>query len=436
MAGRKRVSVAVATGVGIGAIVGAGIFVLSGSVIALAGSAWLSISAFVLVGIIAMLVALELGELGSIFPNSTGSSYSYVYNAFGKGAGFVTGLMMYFSYSAGVAVIALGFGSYLAGMLGLASGFYPAVLGIILVLALAIVNLLGIKKAAGLDFLLVLVKICILIAFAAFAAFYAYSKGPSNFFSVSSASGGSTGNLLAAGITLFFAYTGFQSISTFTSKIKGGAKGAARAIILSVAISMLVYVMVVVALLLLAPASSYTVGMADPLAFALKNAAAPSLLLIAVGIGALVATASATLSWLLTASRVMYQIGADGLIPRSLSVYDRKRDVASNATILSAVIGMLMLLLLGNIYVIASIANFGLLFTYLMMSLALLHFIRHGRRGTFRMPFGTFLSLITIAALVLFLYGLSVYSLLAGGAVAILLIIIYVSGVKRRPPFK
>jgi APA family basic amino acid/polyamine antiporter len=100
------ISVKVATAVGLGAIIGAGIFVLSGTAIALAGSA--ALIAFVIVGIIALIVALELGELGSIMPQAEGGSYSYAYEAFGSELGFITGIMLYFAYASSIAPIALG----------------------------------------------------------------------------------------------------------------------------------------------------------------------------------------------------------------------------------------------------------------------------------------------------------------------------------------
>ena len=109
----------VATSVSLGAIIGAGIFVLSGTAIAIAG--FDSLIAFLLVGGVALAVAFQSGELGSIMPNVKGSSYSYAYAAFGSEMGFITGIMLFFSNSTAISVIALGFGSYLASFLGFRS---------------------------------------------------------------------------------------------------------------------------------------------------------------------------------------------------------------------------------------------------------------------------------------------------------------------------
>ena len=113
----QSIGMAVATAVGLGAIIGAGIFTLSGTAIALAGG-W-ALFSFILVGLVAIVVSLEIGELCSIFPTLNGATYSYVYEAFGSELGFITGIFLYFSFASSNSVVALGFGSYLANLLQL-----------------------------------------------------------------------------------------------------------------------------------------------------------------------------------------------------------------------------------------------------------------------------------------------------------------------------
>jgi APA family basic amino acid/polyamine antiporter len=260
------ISVKVATAVGLGAIIGAGIFVLSGTAIALAGSA--ALIAFVIVGVIALVVALELGELGSIMPQAEGGSYSYAYEAFGSELGFITGIMLYFAYASSIAPIALGFGGYLTSLIGLSnSGVYPTVFAILLILVLAVVNILGVTKAAKADFGLVIIKIAILIIFIIFALIFALSHGAAvqtNF--NAGFQGTNIGSIFAASVVIFFAYSGFQTISTITKDVQGGGRGAAKAIVASVLISMVLYILVVIALLFFVPASQYNIY-SDPLSF-------------------------------------------------------------------------------------------------------------------------------------------------------------------------
>ncbi|BBG27550.1 amino acid permease [Sulfuracidifex tepidarius] len=112
---KEEISVPEAIAVGLGAIIGAGIFVLSGAAISLAGS--YSILAFLFIGALSVLVAMSLGELTTIFPHEKGSTYSYVFKAFGHELGLLTGIMVYFSFSTSISAVAEGFGSYLSSAL-------------------------------------------------------------------------------------------------------------------------------------------------------------------------------------------------------------------------------------------------------------------------------------------------------------------------------
>lgn len=417
----KGISAPVATAVGLGAIIGAGIFVLSGTALALAGPE--ALIAFVIVGVIALLIALQLGELGSIMPKAEGASYSYVYKALGSEMGFITGMLFYFSYATSISVVALGFGAYLSSVLGMQSSnsIYFAVA---LILVLAALNLFGIRKAAKADFLLVVIKLGILAIFIIFALIVAFAYGhfnPSNFTAYAQTSG--LAAIFSASVVIFFAYSGFQTISTLTPKIKGGASSAAKAILAAVSISMVVYILVALSLILLVPASSYTVS-GDPLSFALQSSGAPSYLFILIDIGALIATASATLAMILGSSRIMHQISVDHLLPRYLKKYDKRRDVASNAVLISTFIGVVMLFS-GNIFIIAAIANFGLIFSYIMSSISLMHFRRLGQNGTVAAPLYPYLSIISIIALLILMYGMPRESLLIGGVSIIVLLVVY-----------
>ena len=422
---KKDISVAVTMAVGLGAIIGAGIFVLSGTAVVLAGAD--ALIAFVLVGIVAFIIALELGELGSMMPDERGASYSYTYKAFGSELGFITGMMRYMALSTSISAIALGFGSYLSSILGFSVAVYSIPFAIALIAVLSVVNIFGVKKAAQADFALVTVKIAILLIFIAFAMFMAFSGGvhvsPVSF--AFNLSAGGMAGIFAASVAIFFAYSGFQSISTITDRIKGGAKGYVKALLGAVIISITIYVLVVIALLLLNPPSAYSLT-ADPLSFALTNSHAPTYLLLIVDIGALIATASATIAMILSSSRSLYQMSADGLLPRFLKKYDAKKDTAINGIIVSALIGVAMLFS-GNIYVIASIANFGLLFDYVIIGFDVMHFRRMKVRAPFRIPLYPYLPVIGIIAILAFFVGMPKEALVIGSVLVVLLLAAYYS---------
>ncbi len=353
----------------------------------------------------------------------TGASYSYVYEAFGSELGFITGLLLYFSYASSVSVVALGFGSYFASLLGLQVATTSYYFAIALIATLTLVNLRGIRKAARADFVLVIVKLAILLAVVGFAAFYFLRNGSATSFFSGGTPASDISGIFSASVAVFFAYSGFQAISTFVSQVKGGAGSAARAILYSVVISMVLYVLVAISLLVLVPAAKFVIN-ADPLSFALQATGAPRYLLVAVDVGALVATASASLAILLGSSRILYQIGLDGLLPKAMRAYDEKRDVAKNGLYISSVIGILMLFS-GNIFVIAAISNFGLLFSYLIASLALMHFRRLGRKGSFSVPLCPYLPAAAMVAILAFMFGMPQEALLFGVILLLSLMIAY-----------
>jgi APA family basic amino acid/polyamine antiporter len=422
MIDKKKISPVLATAVGLGAIIGAGIFVLSGTAIALAGAD--SLLAFIIVGIVAIIMAFEFGELGSIFPRLKGASYSYVYKAFGSELGFLTGIIKYFSYATSMSVISIGFGSYLASLLGMSVNIYAIPFAILLMVVLSVITLLGMKKAASVDFGMVIIKILVLLIFVGFAFFLAFSKGLFRLSNLSvSATQGTPGALFAATIVIFFAYSGFQTITTLTPRIRGGGRAAAKATIASVLISMAIYVAVVFSLMAMLPASSYSIN-GDPLSLALQQTHAPTWLLIVTDIGAMIATASATLAMLISGSMMLFQISDDHLLPKLFRSYDKKSDVARSGVVSSAIIGIIMLFA-GNIYVITSISNFGMLFAYLMTSFAVIHFRRRGVLGTFKTPLYPYVSVFAIVAILLFMFGMPKEALVIGVILVISLIIVY-----------
>ena len=419
---KNKVEVYVAAAVGLGAIIGAGIFVLSGTAIALAGS--FAIVAFALVGVLALIIALELGELGSLMPYVKGASYSYTYNALGSELGFITGMMRYMALATSIGAIALGFGSYLSSFLGLGLSTYAIPFAIILIFLISIVNMFGVKKAAQADFWLVIVKIGVLLLFIIFALLFAFSSKGSGLSNIQfNVSAGTLNGIFAAGVVVFFAYSGFQSISTLTDRIKGGSKGYVTAILSAVTISIVLYLLIAFALLLLLPQSSYKI-VADPLSYALKSAGAPNWLSVVVDIGALVATASATIAMILTSSRSLYQMSADRLLPKFFRKYNSRTDTAENGIIVSAIIGILVLFA-GNIYIIAAISNFGLMTNYLLIGLDVIHFRRRGVKSPFMTPLYPYLPILGIILLLAFFTGMPSEALLIGTVLILALLVAY-----------
>ncbi|ARM75264.1 APC family permease [Acidianus manzaensis] len=418
MASEGEVSFGQAIAIGLGAIIGAGIFVLSGTAIALAGS--LSLFAFIVIGILSLLISMQLGELSTIFPHAKGTTYSYAYEAFGHELGFLTGIMVYFSFATSIGAIADGFGAYITSVLGISKGF-SIIFSVILIIILTILNILGIQKAAEADFYLVIIKLSVLSVFIISAiilslrifSFSHFESKPSQIGVVP---------FFSSGISIFFAYTGFQVITSFADKVKGGVNKAAKAVILSVVISIIFYVLVALSMLFLVPASKFVIN-ADPLSFALSYVHAPSWLYYLIDAGGMIATTSASLAMILLSGRTLYQIGKDMNFPSFLIKYDQNKDVAPNAIIISSAIAIVSLFS-GSVFVVASISNFGLLFSFLISSLAIFHFRRKGIIGSYKTPFYPWSVIVTIILLISLLIGFPKEALIINLGVMLSIIII------------
>ena len=337
----EKIGLIGATAIGLGAIIGAGIFVLSGVAITLSGSG--ALIAFLLTGFVAILVAFETGELSSRMPNVEGAAYSFSYKVFGSELGFITGLLRLLSFVAAIAAIAVGFGSYFVSFVNLPQ-LYAPIFSVILIFILGYITHKGIKKAARTDTVLVTFKIMVLIIFVIFGIYVGKAANISldGFFS-----GGLSG-IFAAGVLSMFAYSGFQSIASITPYIKGGGRTAAKAILLSVLISAILYVGVTIAMLMLAPKSAYALS-GDPLSIALHAGLAPLSLSVLVDIAAMVATASATLSMIVGCELLIFQMAKDGLLPNILKTDHSGKSSQKNAIITTVLLGI-SFLSAGNIY--------------------------------------------------------------------------------------
>ncbi|MDG6927096.1 MAG: amino acid permease [Nitrososphaerota archaeon] len=412
--GREEIREREAVAVGLGAIIGAGIFVLSGTAIALAGS--FSIISFIIVGTLSLMLSFILAELSTLMPKDKGSVYSFVYRAFGPELGMITGLMFYFSFATSISAVSIGFGSYLASMFGLGGSYY-LVIAMILIAALTALSLKGLGTAAKTDFWLVLVKLLILLIFIIFAVTIAFFQfKPGNFTSLPTQRG--VYPIFASSISIFFAYSGFQTISSMTDRVKGGPITAARSIVKSVLISMAFYIMIIMALLLLMPVRYFTIS-ADPLLSALNYAHAPLWFKALIDVGALFSTASAALAMIITTPRIIYQIFNDFNAGPLLTKYTQTRDVAPVAVLITVAIALAGLFA-GNIYEIAAVSNFGDIFSFIMASFSLLYFGNHGLRGEYRTPAYPYLPVLSIIMLLALLLGMPRKALLINTTLIIL----------------
>ncbi len=371
-----------ATDVGVGAIIGAGIFVLSGVAAGLAGPS--VILSFLLAGLTAFLTALSSAELSS-FITEAGGSFIYTEKAFGPRWGFLVGWTKSFDYIVGAAAVAIGFAAYLGPLVEFTDPLFITAVAAGLPIAFLLLNLRGVKEASGANNILVGLKVLALIVFIAVgASFLLGSRDYSNyqpFFPLG------VGGTVSAAAVIFFAFVGFNTITVMSEEVKDPQRNIPRAIILAFLISTLLYVGV----------SAVEVGLvnwqaistsAAPLDTALRAATSNDLILDFVSISALFATASVVMSSLLGASRALFAMGRKGVLPSRLARLSKRGVPASTVIIAGVAMAAVVIVSGGNLETLASVFNFGTLLTFLFINLSMFRLRRKmpDAKRTFTVP--------------------------------------------------
>lgn len=344
---------------GIGCIVGAGVYVMTGAAAAnYAGPA--VIISFALAGLACALIALCYAELASVLPVS-GASYTYAYTAIGEVFAWILGWMLMFEFGLAGAALAVGFSGYLVSLLGDFNILLPAVLttptlqshyadGLSTLVASRSVNLVaflalavaawvlarGVSKSSAVNALLVAIKVGVLIGFvlvgighvepANWTPFLPANEGGFHF--------GVPGVVRAASI-LFFAYLGFEAVATAASESRTPHRDVPFGILGALLASTLLYA--AVALVMTGLVSYRALDVADPIAVAVSAIGQPVWAVI-IKAGALTGLASVLLVNTYAQSRVAFAMSKDGLLPGLFSSLNLATLTPAKGTLLLALI--------------------------------------------------------------------------------------------------
>jgi basic amino acid/polyamine antiporter, APA family len=391
---------------GLGAIIGTGIFVIIGEAITDSGASILL--SFVLAGITCAFSALAYAELASSIPVA-GSAYTYAYATLGELVAWIIGWDLILEYGVSVAAVAVGWGQYFNELLDAAFGLslpdaiasppgeggsvnVPAVF---VVLAVAALLIAGIKKSARTNTIMVFVKSAVLLLFIALAFTAFNSDNVSPFFH-----NGLDGVVSAASL-IFFAYIGFDAVSTSGEETRNPQRDLPIAIIGSLAIATVLYCLVAVAATGALPYDKLS-GAEAPLASVLDEGAGLSWGATLISVGALVAITSVVLTILYGQTRVMFAMSRDGLVPRALSNVSERTGTPILLTAMFAVF-IAILAAFVPLTKIAELVNIGTLFAFVLVDIGVI-VLRRTRpdleRG-FRVPF---VPVVPIIGILLCLY--------------------------------
>jgi APA family basic amino acid/polyamine antiporter len=337
---------------GIGCIIGAGIFVRTGNAAALhAGPAVLF--SFLIAGVVCALAGLCYAELSSALPVS-GSAYTYSYTTIGEFAAWVMGALLLLEYGLAASVVAVGWSGYVVSLLGDFGLVIPVELtgptghavmadgvatgatylfnlpAFLICMALTILLVIGVSESAKVNNAIVAIKLTVIIAFILIVGWYVIqnigtlkanwvpfipeNQGEGKF--------GWDGIFRAASI-VFFAYIGFEAVSTAGQEAKNPKKDMPFGIIGSLLICTIIYILVSIVMTLVVPYTSLNVP--DPVAVAV-DALGPQWGLFAkiIKIGAIIGLTSVVLVLMYGQTRIFYTMARDGLMPRVFATVHQK----------------------------------------------------------------------------------------------------------------
>jgi APA family basic amino acid/polyamine antiporter len=323
---RRRLGTTDAVVVGLGSMIGAGVFVVFAPAAAAAGSGLLL--GLAVAALVAYCNATSSARLAALYPLS-GGAYVYGRERLGGFWGYLAGWSFIVGKTASCAAMALTAGLYL----------WPAqanAVAVSAVVAITAVNYRGIEKSAWLTRCIVAVVLAVLAGVIAVV----FASGRIEIARVTPSGGSVTGVLQAAGL-LFFAFAGYARIATLGEEVRDPARTLPRAIGLSLGITLAVYTTVAVAVLaVLGP--EQLAGAAAPLAEAVKSAGAGGLE-PAVRVGAAVAALGALLSLILGVSRTILAMARDGNLPAGLAAVHPRFGVPHRAELaVGAVVAVLV----------------------------------------------------------------------------------------------
>ncbi|MFI9245243.1 amino acid permease [Streptomyces sp. NPDC053086] len=379
------------TAIGVGGIIGAGIFTLAGTVAnGTAGPAVLV--SFLIAGVASACAALSYAEFAGMIPKA-GSAYTYGYAVLGEFAGWFIGWDLLLEYTAIVAVVAIGISGYfsflveqmgadlpdwLLGAPGTGAGHRVDLFAAVLCLLIAWLLNLGIRSAARFETIVVALKVLVVLMVIAVGVFHINSGNYRPFFPFG-ISGAFTG-----AATVFFAVFGYDAMSTAAEESKDAQRHMPKAIIYSLVISMVLYV---AACLVLTGMQNYKdIDPESGFSTAFKSVGLDALADV-IAVGAIIGILTVMFTFMLGVTRVWFSMSRDGLLPRWFAKTHPRRHVPTRVT---WIVGAASAVFAGFIPIAeaAELTNIGILLAFVVVCVAVivLRYRQPELPRTFRTP--------------------------------------------------
>ncbi|MEB8123960.1 amino acid permease [Staphylococcus succinus] len=368
------------TMLGIGAIIGTGIFVLTGTGALKAGPGLMF--AFILAALACLFAALCYAEFASMVPIA-GSAYTYTYTTIGEIFAFIIGWDLALEYMLGVSTVSVGWSGYFQSFLAgfgihipakltaapglMTTGHVEGVFNLpafLIVMLITFLIAMGIKETKRVNNIMVIVKIAVVVLFICVAIFYVK---PDNLAPVLPY--GFSGVFTAAA-TVFFAFIGFDAVSSSTEETINPAKTMPKGIIISLAICTVLYVIVSLIMTGVVPFKMFSHYEDHPVSAVLKYSGQNWISGI-IDIGAILGMTTVMLVMLYGQTRVTYAMSKDGLMPGIFSKVSSKTDTPFIST---WIFGLISALLGGfvSIETLSEMVNIGTLSAFILVAIAII----------------------------------------------------------------
>ena len=379
------------TAIGVGGIIGAGIFALAGAVAHETAGPAVLIS-FLIAGVASAAAALSYAEFAGLIPKA-GSAYTYGYVVLGEVVGWFIGWDLLLEYTAIVAVVAIGISGYFAflmsgigvdlpawmlGAPGTGDGHVVDLFAVLLCLLIAYLLNQGIRVAARFETIVVVIKVLVVLLVVAVGVFYVNTANYQPFFPF-----GWSGAVTGAA-TVFFAVFGYDAMSTAAEEARDGRRHLPRAIVYSLAVSMVLYVL---ATLVLTGMQNYReIDPESGFSSAFESVGLSGLADV-IAVGAIIGILTVMFTFMLGVTRVWYSMSRDGLLPGWFAQLHPRRRVPSRVT---WIVGGASAVIAGFLPIreAAELTNIGILLAFVVVCIAVivLRYRRPDLPRSFRLP--------------------------------------------------
>ena len=417
--------------IGIGTVIGTGIFILPGTIAAKQAGPGVSLS-FLLSAIVCAFAAMCYAEFASALPVA-GSAYSYGNVVFGEFFGWLLGWALVLEYMLAVASVSTGWAAYfnsfiesfglkiphaLSGPFDPAHGTYINIVAVVIVLLITVMLSRGLQSSVRVNNIAVVIKVAIILIFIVAGLFFIKPKNYHPFLPYHMSG-------VIHGATIgFFAYLGFDCVSSSAAEVKNPKRNMPLGIIGTLGIVTLLYMGVAI---VLTGMVKYTrLDVANPVSYALQLVH-QNWLAELLSIGALIGMFTMMVAMIYSSSRLIYAIGRDGLLPAFLGKLDKKSHSPQVALWIVAVIIATMGGLV-SLDQLTSLVNIGTLFAFTLVSFGIIPLRRRkdiGNRGGFKVPLYPFIPILSGVLCLAMMTQLQLETYIGAGICLTLGIIIY-----------